>query len=1067
MNKEVLWRIDECKKNKNSELDLSDLELSEIPREIGKLYWLEKLKFFNTQLSRIEGLENLRNLTYLGLGSTQLSKIEGLDNLKNLTYLGLGSTRLSKIEGLGNLKNLTSLDLSGTQLLKIEGLGNLKNLMSLELSDTQLSKIEGLENLTNLKSLYLSNTQIPKMEGLENLTNLKSLYLSNTQISKVEGLETLTNLRILNLSNTEISKIAGFERLINLRMLNLSNTKISKIEGLENLTNLTYLNLGNNTINEIEDFSISFLEQLEVLDLSDNPIEELPESALGNVKAIIGFLKVKKEKMIENRHLKVNILGDGRIGKTQLFNYFKKTNYVENQAETHGTNTTDYIFKEDYQAKVWDFGGQSYHHGFHHIFIRPSDFNIVLWVNDDTASHNFSYWLGTARNYAPNSPLFLVQNVWSEAENKNVIEYPDSNKLKVYSVGLDSVFAIDVRALHQSELSWQNRHDYFIASLHQAMEKHTQTNKVFREIAPQWLEIKKRLEQSISDEIYLHKQDFKEEYANELVESDFEILLIYLEFSGNILYFQGNEWLREYIFINPPKLSDWIYQTILDKEFTDKSNGVLDFQKLIDKDGVGEDKAWLFREIMNGFNLIFDEVSVDDNEKIVIPQFLPDIQNAFKKFLFDLIPSSFSIRFADFIHESRIFQFISQYGKYAKDTSSYWRYGIIFEKDDVKALVYYNQSERIINVHLEKKEGRLRLAQEIFDFFVRKEKEQIFSGMRISRYAKLHNISSEEVFKTIVDCGFDLPDNPNGFIPIEALAALNRKYSEKLNTDKSNSSEFSIRAVDPRKIVSSDFSTVSLALKHAADTLSKREELRPDDVIEGAQLSVNGLNYYDIKYTLLTKEDNANIGICVDSQHKKPLTYLELNLLNMITTKLPKVFISYSRKDVEFKEELVTHLALLEQYDLLKAWTCDKIEAGKWNAQIQNELEEADIIVYMISANFMASRYIMENEVKKGIKLVEENPNKKIITVIVRECPWKQWTLLEEKYNASKEVAGEFVGSKNPTQYQYLPYHEYKNAEGSTTRQEVIALERWGRMNFEVRNVAYQQIVNMIMKAIK
>ena len=56
-------------------------------------------------------------------------------------------------------------------------------------------------------------------------------------------------------------------------------------------------------------------------------------------------------------------------------------------------------------------------------------------------------------------------------------------------------------------------------------------------------------------------------------------------------------------------------------------------------------------------------------------------------------------------------------------------------------------------------------------------------------------------------------------------------------------------------------------------------------------------------------------------------------------------------------------------------WACDEMVAGKWDKQIQTELEEADIIVYMVSHNFMSSEYIMEKE-EIGIKTANTLFNK-------------------------------------------------------------------------------------------
>jgi hypothetical protein len=252
-------------------------------------------------------------------------------------------------------------------------------------------------------------------------------------------------------------------------------------------------------------------------------------------------------------------------------------------------------------------------------------------------------------------------------------------------------------------------------------------------------------------------------------------------------------------------------------------------------------------------------------------------------------------------------------------------------------------------------------------------------------------------------------------------------------------------------------------------SLGKRyRNLELDKIIEGVQLSTNReTNYIDVKATIEQNLEGVNVGICVKSKQAIKLDYLTSNLLGMENHKLPKLFISYSRKDLEYKDELKSHLLILERYDLIKSWSCDEMRMGKWDKQIQTELEEADIIVYMVSHNFMSSDYIMEQEVKKGIKLAEQNPGKKIMCVLVSECMWSAWDILEKKYEKLTEGKDIFSDSMNLSSFQFLPYHQYKNSEGKAIREEIVALEQWGRNHYEVKNVAFKQIASKILQEVK
>lgn len=71
-----------------------------------------------------------------------------------------------------------------------------------------------------------------------------------------------------------------------------------------------------------------------------------------------------------------------------------------------------------------------------------------------------------------------------------------------------------------------------------------------------------------------------------------------------------------------------------------------------------------------------------------------------------------------------------------------------------------------------------------------------------------------------------------------------------------------------------------------------------------------------------------------------------------------KVFISYSHKDTEHLETLEEHLTVFKRSGLISIWHDRKIIAGQdWEAEIDSNLEEADLILFLISSSFIASDY--------------------------------------------------------------------------------------------------------------
>lgn len=207
-------------------------------------------------------------------------------------------------------------------------------------------------------------------------------------------------------------------------------------------------------------------------------------------------------------------------------------------------------------------------------------------------------------------------------------------------------------------------------------------------------------------------------------------------------------------------------------------------------------------------------------------------------------------------------------------------------------------------------------------------------------------------------------------------------------------------------------------------------------------------------------------GFHEDRQRLIPL-YPFRHFTNQPLFKMKKIFISYSRTDTAFKNELQTHLSPYSRYGAISSWNCDQMRAGAWHAQVQRELAEADILIFMISPHFMASDYIMEKEVKKGIDLVNADPaqQKKVYGVLVRECAWRNWPVLVAMADAQGKPAGETV--PDLTNQQLLPYHPYKDAAGTIIRRELLALEQWGRLQYEMPSVAYRDIADKIFAEVK
>jgi TIR domain len=106
-----------------------------------------------------------------------------------------------------------------------------------------------------------------------------------------------------------------------------------------------------------------------------------------------------------------------------------------------------------------------------------------------------------------------------------------------------------------------------------------------------------------------------------------------------------------------------------------------------------------------------------------------------------------------------------------------------------------------------------------------------------------------------------------------------------------------------------------------------------------------------------------------------------------------KVFISYSHKDEALRDQLEVQLAMLKRQGLIDTWHDRRMKAGEeLNFEINAKLEEADVILLLISPDFLASTYCYNIEKAHALRRVQAG-TAKLISVILRPCEWDQTDL--------------------------------------------------------------------------
>ncbi|TKJ39738.1 hypothetical protein CEE37_10700 [candidate division LCP-89 bacterium B3_LCP] len=127
----------------------------------------------------------------------------------------------------------------------------------------------------------------------------------------------------------------------------------------------------------------------------------------------------------------------------------------------------------------------------------------------------------------------------------------------------------------------------------------------------------------------------------------------------------------------------------------------------------------------------------------------------------------------------------------------------------------------------------------------------------------------------------------------------------------------------------------------------------------------------------------------------------------------PTIFISYSHKDKDWMERLKTHLEVLQMEDILDIWVDTQIETGDdWFPEIKEAMNVTSVAIFMISANFLTSKFIKNEEVPR---LMERRARDgvRVFPVIVKPCPWQKVNWLSRMQVRPKDSEPLLEGDEN------------------------------------------------------
>ncbi|MDR2776245.1 MAG: TIR domain-containing protein, partial [Tannerella sp.] len=633
----------------------------------------------------------------------------------------------------------------------------------------------------------------------------------------------------------------------------------------------------------------------------------------------------------------------------------------------------------------YDFGGQDYYHGLYQAFFSEGAVNVLFWepstnenrVSDGNLTRHFKwdYWLyqfyykkkkqrpggnqpKASDNHSvqtsdeqskKNSDSILLVQTHADADKSKRANYtdididdnsPKFNIVDMFYVSLKKV------GLNNSNV-YQSALQHLKTTLLDEIEKNKKTERK-QKYYPEFLDyiLKSDSAECVTLQELL-KHYTRKKQKNESDEDMLNILdaeLKQMHLQGLVLYYNYMENLKDVVWLNPAKTVEDIYKNAFHSDNIKEYNGRIsenDFNSKVMRDA-------RIRDLLINEKIVFHDRT---NEKYIIPNYLPLSENddSYSIMKFGLQKPAFVLKFRHFIPFGLINQLICLYGNHP-DIKIAWRDQLIFTFcDSYKVWIRLLFSTLTVEVYISdeqekesEKESRLK-----FD----EVKRVIFLNIIDLYWGETVMYDDErKLFAQDKDehRGMDMPFTEG------VKSYLKRKEDTVIN-----SPEDMYLSVDNKIFV--EHQKLEKMLLFGAS-------------IAGYPLNEKGeLNF--------ASPENVSVG-------KYKIYSNNKNLRGM-----KKVFVSYSRKDIKERDEFIDNTISLQDEGLIgEPWTDEWIGFDKeWDKEIREQIKACDIMVCLISTNFMRTDYIRKVEVKEALK------NEILVPIIIKPCDWKHWKFKERQ----------------------------------------------------------------------
>jgi internalin A len=699
---EALLRIRHAQETGAVELDLSGLQaLNRLPPELERFGSVQSLDLsLCEQLNDLSPLAGLTSLYTLDLsGCEQLNDLSPLAGLTSLQSLNLSwCNQLRDLSPLAALTSLQTLGLSGCEQLKdLSPLADLTSLQELDLYGCgQLTgDFAPLASFTSLESLNLDSCHqlSGDLSPLAGLASLQSLNLTGCErlsgdLSPLEGLTALQSLYLYGCEQLtgDLSHLAS---LTSLKSLDLSEcTGIRKFARLEPL-----------------------LPQLQKLHLYRCRFDDLPSEICGQrpyqnvIREVRAHLADLRSGRSRDAELKIFILGNGGVGKTQLSRRLQDLDFDPKILTTHGielsfvkTNVNLESFKGSVRLNLWDFGGQEIYHGSHTLFLHSQAIFLLVWNSEeektaatktDSEHRPITYWLDYLRAVGTDNPLIVVQSQCDTPEIRadvpvNLSDWIDSSWTVEVSAKTD--YGLERLKATLQDAAW--------ACIHKRPPPPIGKGRLqVRDRLRKMLVSDQKLPSAKRKHRLIKRQTFDQLCSKIGGIDDTDALLGFLHHNGVIFYRTGL--FGDQIVLDQNWALEAVYAIFDRKKILPLLRGYgrfsrADLEALI-WSGYTPKEQKVFLGMMESCDICFHVRKISDDEwEYIVPELLPEWAIAQEQLLGRLREeppiSECSARYA-FLHDGILRNYLSKLSEHARDAAIYWKYGCWFYEQTSQVLI--------------------------------------------------------------------------------------------------------------------------------------------------------------------------------------------------------------------------------------------------------------------------------------------------------------------------------------------------------------------------------------------